>query len=774
MQALARIHGTLLPLRLLPTRLRRFPVLRYEVPERDREWFASCRIQQFARFPWVRCDALRAVVALWLLRAPSDVRMVTAALLAALWLLEVALRSSLERDTQTPGRRLNWIRGVLLVRSLGQSIVIWLLVTWAVPGHVGPVMMFVGASLLFDVVCMLALPFVGLLTGMMFVVSLFTALIVRPGAHTEGLLALAALTVLSLQFAIFQLDYMFATRSLRTRLLATANDTIQALLTQYDEHGTDWLIEADSKGRLQNPTARLCAALGRSHEELDGVPIPSLFEPGDERNAMLAAARRGQRFRNQVVPLCVGAEQRWWSISGCAMLDQEGAQAGFRFFAQDVTAKRAAEDRVHLMATRDNLTGLVNRAVFTAQLEQVLQNCSDGAECAILFIDLDSFKLVNDTHGHAAGDAVLTEAASRIEGLLGEETLAARLGGDEFAVLLWNIIDPSEVERLGTELVAALSQPIEREGTVLPCGASLGIALAPQHGLTGEALLRAADVALYEAKSRGRGNSVLFHTDLLSELQERRKLEMDLRVALERKEFVVFYQPLVDIRSRRTVGYEALLRWNHPVRGSVPPSVFIPLAEEMDLIGAIGEWVLRQALAEAATWREDLTIAVNVSPAQMRGDALVPQVVSALAATGVASRRLELEITENLLIRDGDAHLRQLHQLRSLGVRIALDDFGTGYSSLNYLRRFPLDKLKIDRSFISDIINEPVSRAIVESVLALAREFRMETIAEGIECEAQLAKLAQMGCCHAQGFLFEKALPAWRLPASDRRQYHAA
>ncbi|MEW9856859.1 putative bifunctional diguanylate cyclase/phosphodiesterase [Novosphingobium sp. M1R2S20] len=745
-----------------------FDLLRYDVPARDREWFAASRVQQFAKYPWVRADALRGVVALWLLQASAALIIAAGAILAVLWLLAVMLRISLQKDTASASHQLTQIRAMLLIRSIGYSAVICLMVISAPAGFVGPIMLFVGASLLFDLLCTLALPLIGVVSGALFVLSLLAALIVRPGVDALGLMVLAALAIGSLYYTLFQLHYMFATRTLRTRLLDTANDTIQSLLSQYDEHGTDWLIEADNKGRLLKPSARLCAALGRSGEELEGLPVPSLFEPGDERNAMLAAARRGQRFRNQMVPLRTGEERRWWSISGCAMLDQEGQRAGFRFFAQDVTAKRAAEDRVHLMATRDNLTGLVNRAVFAAQLEVVLPHCSSKAECAILFMDLDSFKLVNDTYGHSAGDAVLVEAARRIEALLGEEMLAARPGGDEFAVLAWNIIDHAEIERLGSELVSALSQPIEYDGSVLPSGASVGVALAPEHGSTGEALLRAADIALYEAKGRGRGNSVIFHSDLLNELQERRKLEMDLRCALERGEFEIHYQPLVDVASRRTLGYEALLRWNHPTRGSVPPSLFIPLAEETDLIGTIGEWVLREALNQASTWREDLSVAVNVSPAQMRGDALVPQVVSALAASGVAPKRLELEITENLLMRDGDVHLRQLHQLRSLGVRVALDDFGTGYSSLNYLRRFPLDKLKIDRSFISDIVHEPVSRAIVESVLTLAREFRMETIAEGIECEAQLTKLAEMGCECAQGFLFDRPIPAWEIPDTDR------
>jgi diguanylate cyclase (GGDEF)-like protein/PAS domain S-box-containing protein len=747
----------------------RLDLIRHEVPERDADWYARCRVQQFAGHPWVVSDALRGLFALWLLMpAPDLIVSITLFALIGLALAELALRRTLERPLANSERRLTQIRVFLIVRALVWSAIGATLVGQAGP-NLGVAVLFAFGGLVFDLLLTMAFPLTGLAAGWVIVLGTASALARLPGTNPLMIAVVAAMALVALHYAIFHLHYLFATRRLRTHRLRLANDTIRSLLRQYDEQSAEALVEVDQAGQLRHPTARLCELLGRTAEDLKGVQIGSLFEAGKEVNALLGVARQQKRFRNQVVPLRVGGERRWWSISGGAVLDASGQEDGFRCFVQDVTEQKANEDRIRIMAMRDNLTGLVNRAIFTDRLTDVLARSTATEECAVLFIDLDSFKLVNDTYGHAAGDTVLIEAARRLEDLLGRDMIAARLGGDEFAVLAWNVTDRTVIKQLGAAIVAELSRPIVREDVILPCGASAGLAFGPEDGTVGETLLRAADIALYEAKSRGRGVSVLFHPDLLRELQERRGLEMDLRVALERGELEVWYQPLIDIASRRTLGYEALLRWNHPKRGIVLPAQFIPLAEETGLIVPIGEWALREALAQAATWHEDLTVAVNVSPAQMRGEGLLGQVIGALAASGVAPWRLELEITETLLMEDCEMHLRTLHRLRALGVRIALDDFGTGFSSLNYLRRFPFDKLKVDRSFVSAIVEEPESRAIVDTVLALAREFRMKTTAEGIESEEQLAALNAMGCGQAQGFLFDKPLQTAAIPAEHRK-----
>jgi diguanylate cyclase (GGDEF)-like protein/PAS domain S-box-containing protein len=748
----------------------RFDLIRHDVPDHDANWFARCRVQQFANFPWFAGDAMRGLLTVWLLVPASDIALSMALLgIAAVWIAAVLLRRWLARPVANPERRLVQIRAFLLLRGAVWSGIAATLVCHSGPSR-GVVVFFALGPLLFDMVAMLSLPLVGLAVGTLLVLGMAAGLVCSGGVDPVLVVAASAMAIVGLHYTLFNLYHLFATRRLRTRRLLAANETIQSLLSQYDEHGADAMMEVDGSGRLDRPSPRLCEMLGRTSPELEGLNLALLFEPGPERSEMLCAARRLHRFRNHVVPVRVHGERRWWSVSGCAMFDGEGRHQGFRCFAQDVTEQRANEQRVHIMATRDNLTGLRNRAVFTARLNEVIAGASQRASCSVLFIDLDHFKLVNDTYGHAAGDAVLIEAARRIEALLGPDMMAARLGGDEFAVLAWNLGDPLAMSRLGDAIVAALARPIIRDGVLLPSGGSAGLALGPEHGQTNEALLRAADIALYEAKSLGRGQCVLFEEALLHKMQERRELEIDMRGALERGEFALHYQPLIDIASRRTIGYEALLRWNHPSRGQVSPATFIQLAEETGLIVGIGEWVLGEALREAATWQEHLSISVNVSPAQMRGERLFDHVLAALTATGVAPRRLELEITETALMERCEEHLCTLHRLRALGVRIALDDFGTGYSSLTYLRSFPFDKLKVDRSFVHDIVEEPDSHAIVKSVVSLAREFGMKTTAEGVESEAQLTKLRMMGCTQAQGFLFDKPLPTASIPAAHRRR----
>jgi diguanylate cyclase (GGDEF)-like protein/PAS domain S-box-containing protein len=746
----------------------RFDLIQHDVPDRDAGWFARCRVQQFANFPWFAGDAMRGLLSVWLLvPAPGIALSMTLLGIAAVWLAAIFLRRWLARPVANPERRLAQIQAFLILRGAVWAGIAATLVCQAGTNK-GVVVFFALGPLLFDMVAMLSLPLVGLAVGTLLVLGMAVGLLCSGDVDPLLVAAASVMAVVGLHYTLFNLYHLFATRRLRTRRLLAANETIQSLLSQYDEHGADAIMEVDCDGRLDRPSPRLCEMLGRTSAELDGLNISSLFEPGPERSAMLGAARRLQRFRNHVVPVGVDGKRRWWSVSGCAMFDGQGRHQGFRCFAQDVTEQRANEERVHVMATRDNLTGLLNRAMFTARLNDLLDGKRERGNCSVLFIDLDHFKLVNDTYGHAAGDAVLIEAARRIEALLEPDMMAARLGGDEFAVLAWNVASASVTSRLADAIVAELARPIIRDGVLLPSGGSIGIALGLEHGRTNETLLRAADIALYEAKSRGRGQSVLFEDGLLHKMQERRDLEVDLRSAMDRGEFALYYQPLIDIASRRTIGYEALLRWHHPSRGPVPPATFVPLAEETGLIVAIGEWALREALREAATWQEHLSISVNVSPAQMRGESLFDHVMAALTATGVAPRRLELEITETALMERSEEHLRILHRLRALGVRIALDDFGTGYSSLTYLRSFPFDKLKVDRSFVNDIVEEPDSHAIVRSVVSLAREFGMKTTAEGIESEAQLTRLRSMGCTQAQGFLFAQPLPAASIPATHR------
>ncbi|MCF4126015.1 putative bifunctional diguanylate cyclase/phosphodiesterase [Methylobacterium sp. SyP6R] len=421
----------------------------------------------------------------------------------------------------------------------------------------------------------------------------------------------------------------------------------------------------------------------------------------------------------------------------------------------DVTEQRRAEQRIAHMAHHDALTGLPNRVLFH---ERLAEAAASGTGLGLLCLDLDHFKLVNDTLGHPAGDALLREVAERLRACLGPDGLVARLGGDEFAIL-----SPARRDvllALADRIVAALGRPFALDGQDVTIGASIGIALAPEHGDDPDGLLRKADTALYAAKADGRRTRRLFEPAMDAALQNRRALERDLRAAIAAEALEVHYQPLVDARSLAATGCEALLRWRHPERGFVSPGAFIPVAEETGLIAPLGEWVLRQACREAAGWPAGIRVAVNLSPAQFRTPDLVGTVARALAESGLDPSRLELEITEQVMLEETTANLAVLHRLRALGVRIAIDDFGTGYASLSYLQAFPFDKIKIDRSFTAALGREATAMAIVQAVIGLGASLGITTLAEGVETEAQLAILRGCGCGEVQGFLFGRPVPA--------------
>ncbi|MDO9713387.1 bifunctional diguanylate cyclase/phosphodiesterase [Paracraurococcus lichenis] len=426
----------------------------------------------------------------------------------------------------------------------------------------------------------------------------------------------------------------------------------------------------------------------------------------------------------------------------------------------DVTERREAELRIAHLAHHDALTGLPNRVLFRDRLNDALARARRNEGFAVLYLDLDRFKEVNDTLGHPVGDALLRAVTARLQAELRETDTLARLGGDEFAVIQASLDQPRDATTLARRLVEVISAPFLLDGHQMVIGTSVGISLCPTDGFDPDALLKGADMALYRAKAEGRGRWRFFEPEMDARMQLRRTLELDLRRALAMSEFEVFYQPIVNIDTRRVSGLEALLRWRHPERGLVPPDDFIPLAEEIGLILPIGEWVLAQACCDAATWPGAPKVAVNLSPVQFAGRGLVEAVAAALAQSGLAPARLELEITETVLLQDTEATLATLHRLKALGVRIAMDDFGTGYSSLSYLQRFPFDKVKIDRSFTRELGNSRQSNAIVQAVTDLCAGLEMTTTAEGVETEAQLAVLRRRGCSEAQGYLFSKPKPA--------------
>ncbi len=417
--------------------------------------------------------------------------------------------------------------------------------------------------------------------------------------------------------------------------------------------------------------------------------------------------------------------------------------------------------RIFFMAHHDALTGLPNRVMFQERLEEALaQQRRRGDGIALLCLDLDHFKQVNDTLGHPAGDMLLKTVAERLRQCVREGDVVARLGGDEFAVLQCGAGQPGYASGLAQRIVATLGGPYDLGGDRAVIGASVGVAVATSELCSADVLLRNADIALYRAKADGRGGFCLFESGMDDQVQARRALERDLREALVRHEFEVFYQPVFQLQDRRLSGFEALLRWRHPDRGLVSPAEFIPVAEELGLIVPVGAWVLAQACTDAATWPIEIRVAVNLSPVQFYSPGLVAAVQRALQVSGLPAHRLELEITESALLQDSKTVLATLHELRALGLRTALDDFGTGYSSLSYLRSFPFDRLKIDQSFVREMTQRPDCRTIVRSVLDLSRELGMSTTAEGVETEDQLDLLSRDGCTEVQGFLFDRPRPA--------------
>jgi diguanylate cyclase (GGDEF)-like protein/PAS domain S-box-containing protein len=438
-----------------------------------------------------------------------------------------------------------------------------------------------------------------------------------------------------------------------------------------------------------------------------------------------------------------------------------GERSAFLVSIVDVTERRKAEAKISYMAHHDALTDLPNRVLLQQRIQHTVEQCARlDRQAAVLCIDLDMFKNVNDSFGHPVGDRLLQQVAKRLTNALGPGDLAARFGGDEFALVLDPISGPTEAGDRAAKLISHLSEPYTIDGLELTVGASVGIAVAPLDGDTAEILLRNADMALYRAKADGGGAHHFFEMEMNRQAQVRRTLEADLRRALVSGELELHYQPLVNLAADRITSFEALLRWHHPERGMVSPAEFIPVAEDIGLIVPIGEWVLRTACAAAAQWPSDIKVAVNLSPVQFKSKHLVPAVVAALAHSRLPADRLELEITESVLLAETEANLLTLHQLRALGVRISMDDFGTGYSSLSYLRSFPFDKIKIDRSFIRDLPDSADCIAIVRAISGLAQSLSIATTAEGVETREQLDQLRAEGYNEVQGFLFSPARPA--------------
>jgi diguanylate cyclase (GGDEF)-like protein/PAS domain S-box-containing protein len=560
---------------------------------------------------------------------------------------------------------------------------------------------------------------------------------------------------------------LFVTRVLRERELNSANHTVKLLLNEFEESGSDWLFELDNENRMVSVGRRFAQAAGRSLAEMEGAPFVRLFAAGGGREQLAERLSGRHAFRHLELALRAGdsSEIRWWSVSGRPVYATPGSGVAFRGVISDVTGQKLAERRARRMAYYDSLTGMPNRALFESASRRMIGALGHDGRLALLLVDLDKFKLINDVHGHPVGDSLLREVAEAMRTAIdrsrlgGEGHFVARLSGDEFAVMIAGQDACDHSVRLAEEFLAELSSTFVIGECTIDITASIGIALCPDHADMPQQLLVDAGIALDAAKQSGRNRWEMFEPGMDRKLHEKHLLSRDLRHAVTQDELRLFLQPLVDLPSGLTSGYEVLLRWQHPVRGMIPPGEFIRIAEETGQIVAIGEWVIREALAEAARWSGQETVSINLSPVQLGSANLLPTIIRALGETGIDPSRVEFEITESVLLENSASNLQVLQRLRALGLKIALDDFGTGYASLNYLLTFPFDKIKIDRSFVGDLAAREDSQAIVQAVIGLAHRLGMVTLAEGVENSAQLTALRSMGCQMVQGWLFGEAVP---------------
>jgi diguanylate cyclase (GGDEF)-like protein/PAS domain S-box-containing protein len=567
-------------------------------------------------------------------------------------------------------------------------------------------------------------------------------------------LAIAISVIAAFTYAVLQ----------HARETTNAIEASEARFRDVADASSDWIWEVDVALHLTFISERYALVTGRPPEASLGMPIADLFHPGetsDRWQEYLKDLEHWRPFRN-IVSLCEDANgiHRTVRLAGKPVLDRASRPAGYRGTATDITAEIEAGRRAQYLALHDPLTDLPNRTLLNERLEQAISGVSRrGDMAALLLLDLDRFKDVNDTLGHPAGDLLLKEVAMRLSACVREVDTVARIGGDEFAIVQVGIKDAAEAQLLSQRLLELFETPLQLDGHEALVTVSIGIALIPADASIPGKLLQHADIALYRAKEEGRNTSRFFEPEMDARLQQRKAFERDLRLALSREQLEVYYQPKISLLNDELAGVEALVRWRHPERGLILPGEFIGIAEETGVILQLGEWVLRTACRQAAAW-SNLQVSVNISPVQFRQPDLVQIVQNALQESKLAPHRLELELTESVLIQQPDAAAKLLDELKALGVRVAIDDFGTGYSSLSYLQRFHFDKIKVDRSFIWAISTEPTAAAIVRAVIHLASSLGMLTCAEGVETDEQLAALRSEGCSEVQGYLFGKPMPA--------------
>ncbi|MEM8695044.1 MAG: EAL domain-containing protein [Pseudomonadota bacterium] len=584
----------------------------------------------------------------------------------------------------------------------------------------------------------------------------------RSGEYTIAIVGIAGFICFWLATVV---NAQFDTEQIRLREKSDAKARrATRLLEEFEANGNGWFWETDRSGRIVYLSPKLAASLGRSEAELMGLPFTSLirFESGAEDGERALGFHLSTRsaFNDVTVRAAVEGDDLWWSISGRPIIDGIGQFRGYAGSGSDLTEKRRSEAEANRLARYDALTGLANRQEMQLALERALDDKGDhAAEAALFLLDLDRFKAVNDTMGHPVGDELLKQVSTRLFRAVGDRGMVGRLGGDEFEVVLPKCTHMKTLADLARQIIGELSQPYMIDGVTLTIGCSIGIAVAPANGQTSDELVRNADLALYAAKADGRGVHRFYEEEMHAGAKQRKRLEDDLRIAMSKDELHVVYQPQVSTSTEKIVGYEALVRWNHPSRGFISPEDFVPVAEDIRLIEQIGEWVLRRSCKDAALWPGQARVAVNVSPIQFANPKFPEIVLSALANAELAPERLELELTESVFLDEDNDTTTMFKTLKRIGVRLALDDFGTGYSALGYLKTAPFDKIKIDQSFIrgAAVVGNR-NAAIIKSIVSLAETLYMETTAEGVELKDEIELVKQLGCSHIQGYIYGKPM----------------
>ena len=663
-----------------------------------------------------------------------------------------------------------WALGVILLMP-GASVTQQMLLTTVVAG------MMCGGAYIFSTVPRAALAFVGTIaTGFAAAISMS-----KFGIGKWAIIML----LISYTVFMFKSAYWNYSNYVRAWLqqielnaqkveLGRQNEVINLLLKDFEQTASDCLWETNANAELIRLTEDLA---DRLHVSLDWE-LPCKFSEilvaggADEHEVthIINIAAQNTYFRDLLLRLRTDQGERWLSFSGKKKTD-----GGYRGVVADITDAQEAEAQIRYLAHYDSLTGLANREQLRIELTDAFGNAEAyNKGFTLLCLDLDRFKTINDVHGHQVGDAVLVTCAQRMRKCLGDSDIAARVGGDEFIILQRANDNKADAEDLAKRLIATLEKPIYVNELVVQVSTSIGISICPDDGHSTDELLKNADLALYRAKNSGRARTCFFEQDMDDEASERRELEAALREAIREGQFRLFFQPLVDSKTRKAIGFEALLRWQHPTKGLIGPETFIDIAEQTGMIASIGEWVIREALHEAACWTDGQSVSVNLSPIQVKSPTLMACVIGALASSEVDPSRLEFEITESVLLDDSDNSLKTLKELHELGIRISLDDFGTGYSSLSYLSSFPFDKIKIDKSFVQAIGDSTECRAIVRAVAGLADSLGMRSTAEGLETQEQIYSVMAEGCSELQGFYFSQPQSAEKLEEAGllRRAKH--